>query len=111
VFHNVKIVGNGDIPLSHVALIDQSMSNAIVFIKSNIIGILLGAVRQISEQIHQDLRLSRENLALIVSNILIARVTIKLILTSVSFGCTISTRSGMSKNIRSFMKTEANQFT
>jgi len=48
---------------------------------------------------------------LIVSNALIARATIKLIPTSVPSGDIISTRSGISKNIRSFVKTRANQFT
>jgi len=43
--------------------------------------------------------------------ILITRITIKPILTSVSFGDIVSTRSSMLKNIRSFMKAEANQFS
>jgi len=50
-FHNVKIVGNWDIPPPYVTLMDQSVSNAmvliIVLIKLNIIGILLGTTKQI----------------------------------------------------------------
>ena len=38
-------------------------------------------------------------------------MTIKLILTSVSSRDIVLKRSGMSNNIRSFMKTETNQFT
>ena len=51
-FYNVKIIRNGDIPLSYVALMDHSVSNATLLINSNIIGILLDTVKQISKQIH-----------------------------------------------------------
>jgi len=49
VFYNVKIVGNRSIPPPHIALMDQSVLNAIVLIKLNIIGISLGVAKQISK--------------------------------------------------------------
>ena len=77
--------------------------------KLNIINILLGAAKQTLRQTYQDLKPNKKNLAHLASSIAIARVIIKLTPLNVSGNITL-TRNGMQKNIKSFIKIEANQF-
>jgi len=80
-----------------------------VLTKLNIINSFHGTAKQTSKQTCQDLRPSKENLAYTISNASTSRVIIKQILTTVLSGNTDSIRSGMPRNIRSFVKTKANQ--
>jgi len=80
------------------------------YTKLNIINTLLGAAKQTLRQTYQDLKPNKKNLAHLASSIAIARVIIKLTPLNVSSGNIALTRNGMQKNIKSFIKIEANQF-
>jgi len=77
----------------------------------NIIDTSLGATKQTSRQTHQNLKPNKENLAHITSSTAIARTIIKLTPLNIPSESTTLTRNCMQKNIKSFMKIEANQST
>jgi len=85
---------------------NQSLSNATVNTKWNIINILLSAIRQTLRQTYKDLKPNKINLAYTTS---IIRVIIKLTLSIVSSGNITSIKSGMLRNTENFIKIEVNQ--
>ena len=85
---------------------NQSLSNATVNTKWNIINILLSTIRQTLRQTYKDLKPNKINLAYITS---IIRVIIKLTLSIVSSGNITSIKSGMPRNTENFIKIEVNQ--
>ena len=83
--------------------------NTIVPTKLDTIGKLYGIIRQTSRLTHLDLKLRKESLICICSNILIAKVNTKPIVIHIFSENISSTRNSIQRNIKSSIKIEANQ--
>ena len=110
VFHNIKIVGNGDMPLCHAEFKDQNVSNAIVHINPKTTTNSVGVAKLIKRPTHHALKWKKVNYTCISSNVQTAKVIIRWILTYVCSGNIGSTRNGITKRISRFVKTGQNQF-
>jgi len=69
-----------------------------------------GVIRQILRLISLDLKQKKKNHTLIYLSISIVKKSIKLIAIYIYFGNIGSIRNGIQRSIKSFMKTEVNQF-
>jgi len=77
-----------------------------VHTKPSIIGINCGVVKQIINQLLQDLLLKMASLVLIPSSVSTVKMTTKQTATNVLIGVTISTKSGMVENDRNSLMVE-----
>jgi len=110
VFHNVKIIGNGDTLLCHVKFKDLNISNAIVWINPKTTTNLVGVAKLMKRPIHYASKQKKVNCAHMSSNVQTAEVIIRWILTYVHSGNIGLTRNSITKRILRSVKTGQNQF-
>ena len=110
VFHNVKIVGNGDILLCLVEFKDQSVSSITDLTNLKTIVNLGGVTKPTKKQTHHALKQKKMNYVYMFSNALTAIVIIRQTLIFVCSRNTGLTMNSTTKNILRSMKTGQNQF-
>ena len=110
-FHNVKIVGSGDMPPCLVEFKDQSVSSVTDLTNLKTIINLGGTAKPMNKWTHHTLKQKKMNYVCMFSNVLTAVAIIRWTLTFVYSGDTGSTVNDIIKNILRSVKTEQNQFT
>ena len=109
-FHNIKIVGNGDMPLYLVESKDSNVSNLMAHINMRIIINSVGVTKPTKKQTHHALKLKKANHIHTYSSVPIVKMTIRWTSIVVCFGSIGSTANGTRKNTLRSMKTEQIQF-
>ena len=106
VFYGIRTVGNGTIQSLGVDCMWLDVFYAMVCTKPSIIGINHGVVKQIINQLLQDLLQKIGSLSLIPSSVSTVKGTTKQIVTNILIGITVSIKSGMVENDRSSLIVE-----
>jgi len=110
-FHNVKIVGNRDIPLCHAEFKNLNVSNAMVCINPKTTANSVGIAKLMKRPTHHTSKPKKANCAHTSLNVQTAKVTIRQIITYVCSGNIGLTGNGITKRLSRSMKTEPSQFT
>jgi len=98
VFHNVKIVGNGNIPHFLVEFKDLNVSNVMACINQKIIINLVGAVKPMKKQTYYALKQKKTNHVHTHSSVPIVKAITKRTPIYVHFGNTGSTMNSITKS-------------
>jgi len=98
-FHSVKTVGDRDIQSLNVNYIYPGVSNIINIIRLSIIGREYSITKKTLILIQQGLLQRKVSFILILSNMLIAKMTIKQTATHIHISVTISIKFGTVKNL------------
>jgi len=110
VSHNVKTVGNGDIPLFLVEFRVLNVSNVMAHTSMKIIVNSVGVTKPIKKQTHHTLKLKKMNHVHTHSSVQIVEATTRQTPIYVHSGSIGSIMNGIRKSISRSMKTEQSQF-
>ena len=105
-FHNVKIVGNKDMPLCLVESKDPNVSNIMAHINLKIIVNLVGVTKPMRKQTHYILKQKKVNCVCTSSSVPTVKVITRQIPIYICSGNTDSTMNGTIKSILRSAKIE-----